>query len=201
MRSVAPWRRCRGAGGAALVAAAMLLLPSGCGQTSAARHTTSSRAQPARISVCLPDARRAVARTFAVPSSAVAVAAAVGNNAYPQCTFGVSLAHGAHVQVVANADNGPQPYFVLERTEVEETQQFTAQRMIAAPTPVSGLGLDAWWFPAEPKLMTTDGVQLITITVNWAHATQARKRALAEMLARLYLKDLKGAQVLAKGHP
>lgn len=201
MRAAASWRWARAAGGAALPAATTILLLAACGQSSTASHTSSARAKPARVSVCLPKARDALARAFAVPTGAVALAASTGNNDYPQCTFSAHLPNGRRADVIANADNGPQPYFVLERTEVEETQQFTAQRMIAAPTPVSRLGLDAWWFPAETKLMTTDGVQLITITVSWPHATQARERALAKVIARTYLKDVKGAQVLAKGYP
>ncbi len=185
----------------ACLAAATVLVVSACGQSSADKHTTSTSARPKGVSVCLPVARDTLSHFLALPSSSVAVGASVGNNGYPQCTFDAHLAQGTHVQVVANDDNGPQPYFVLERTQVEESQQFTAQRMIAAPQPVTGLGIDAYWFPAEKKVMTTDGVQLITVTVNWPRATAARKRALAKLLARAYLKNVKGAQLLAKGYP
>lgn len=185
----------------ACLAAMTVLVVSACGQSSADTHTTSSAAKPKQVSVCLPVARDTFGHFLAQPPSSVAIGASIGNNGYPQCTFSAQLAQGTHLQVIANDDNGPQPYFVLERTQVEESQQFTAQRMIAAPQPVTGLGIDAYWFPAEKKVMTTDGVQLITVTVNWPHATEARKRALAEVLARTYLKNVKGAQLLAKGYP
>ena len=185
----------------ACLAAATAVAVSACGQASADKHTTSTPARPKGVSVCLPVARDAMGHFLALPSSSVAVRASTGNNGYPQCTFDAHLAQGTHVQVVANDDNGPQPYFVLERTQIEEGQQFTAQRMIAVPQPVTGLGLDAYWFPAEKKVMTTDGVQLIAVTVSWPHSAEARKRALAELLARTYLKNVKGAQLLAKGYP
>jgi hypothetical protein len=194
-------RKHRCAWGSACLGATTVLAVSACGQSSADKHTSSSSARPSGISVCLPVARDAVGRFLSVPPNSVANAASVGNNSYPQCTFTARVGQGTHVQVIANDDNGPQPYFVLERTAVEAGQQFTVNRMIAAPVAVTGLGIEADWFPAETQLMATDGVQLISVTVNWPHATEARKRALAELLTRTYLKNVKGAQLVAKGYP
>ena len=92
--------------------------------------------------------------------------------------------------MIANVDNGPQPYFRLERTIVEAGQQFGAVRTAAPPQSVTGLGLDAAWFPDEMKLMTTDGVRLITVTINWPGTSGARRRALARATARDYLGPL-----------
>jgi hypothetical protein len=105
------------------------------------------------------------------------------------------------VAATANVNTGPQPYFVLERTAIEAAQQFTATRMIAAPQAVSRLGIEADWFPAETQLMTTDGVRLITVSVSWRGATQARKRALAVALARTYLRHPGGPASSARGYP
>lgn len=202
LRVVASCSRRRSAIRGAGAATALVLLVSACGQSSGAKHTTTGGpARPLRISVCLRVARDAVGRVFAVPPGGVATSTSVGNNGYPQCTFTARLPQGTHAQVIANDDNGPQPYFVLERTAIEEGQQFTGKRMIAAPVAVTGLGIEADWFPAETQLMTTDGVQLVTVTVSWPYATEARKRAVAELLARTYLKNVKGAQLLAKGYP
>jgi hypothetical protein len=193
------WRRSPALG--AGLAGPLLLLVSGCGHSAPAKHATTSPARSSSVSVCLPEARDAVAHFLALPSGGVALAASTGNNAYPQCSFGARTAAGPRVQVIANVDNGPQPYFVLERTAIEAGQQFTTARMIAAPQSVTGLGIEADWFPAETQLMTTDGVRLITISISWPHATEARKRALAELLARTYLRNVKGEQLLAKGFP
>ena len=90
--------------------------------------------------------------------------------------------------VVANLDSGAQPYFRLERTAVEATQQFSTTRNVAAPQTIKGLGLDADWYPAQQQLQTTDGVRLITITVAWHGVSQGRRRALAVAVARPYLR-------------
>ena len=60
--------------------------------------------------------------------------------------------------------------------------------MIAAPVSVSGLGLDADWFPAQKQLMSTDGKRLITVTVDWHGVPAARKRAVARAALTPYLQ-------------
>lgn len=83
---------------------------------------------------------------------------------------------------------GDDPYYRLERTEVEASQIFTAKRVVPAPQAVPGLGIEADWFPVARQLMATDGIRLITLTVGWRGATQARRRALAEAVTRTYLR-------------
>lgn len=57
-------------------------------------------------------------------------------------------------------------------------------RTAAPPQAVPGMGLDADWFADHTELMTTDGVRLTSVNVHWPGATEARARALAEVLAR-----------------
>lgn len=137
--------------------------------------------------MCLPSAVDAVARYISVSPGSIALAKQTGNNAMPQCSLRARPAHGHRIHLIANIYDGPQPYFVLERTAVEATQQFTSKRMIAAPVSVTGLGLDADWFPAQKQLMSTDGKRLITVTVDWRGVPVARQRAVARAALAPYL--------------
>ena len=110
-----------------------------------------------------------------------------GNDLMPQCTFTIPVA-GRRVQLIANISNAPSPYFVLERTAVEASQVFTTTPLFKPPTDITGLGLDADWFPPERHLMTTDGRVLVTVTVDsWQKANTAREIALTSAVARTYL--------------
>jgi hypothetical protein len=108
----------------------------------------------------------------------------------PQCAFSAELNGGARVLVVANVDSAPQAFFRLERTAVEAAQNFTSPRVVPAPQHVTGLGLDADWFPSGQHLMTRDGNRLIDVAVTWQGASPARKQGLAEAVARAYLGRL-----------
>jgi len=165
------------------------------GQAAASRGSTLPR-------VCARGALDAIAQALAVRASKIAVAASTGNNAMPQCSFTTSLTHNTRVAVTVNVDTGPQPYFVLERTIVEASQIFPS-RLSPAPVAVTGLGLEASWFPAETHLMATDGVRLITVSVDWPGAGQNREIALSRAVTRPYLKTPHGkaAQRLAHGYP
>jgi hypothetical protein len=153
----------------------------GCGGHSApARHATAGP--------CTARARLAFAGALGVSASAVSAVAGTGNNTYPQCSYRAVIGSGRRVVAVANIDTGPQPYFILERTQVEASQVFTAgaQRLYPAPTPVK-LGLDAWWFPGTTYLMTTEGIRLYTVTISWRGVAQKMRRDLAIAVARTYL--------------
>jgi hypothetical protein len=185
------------------------LLLCGCG--SSAPTTRAVRAKPAQTvthvraatpppTPCLAGPRRAMARFLAVAAGRIALTASIGSNSMPQCSFSLRVAGEARVQATANVDSGPQPYFVLERAAIEAAQMFTVSRMIAAPQAVTGLGIEADWFPAETQLMATDGIWLITVSVTWHRGARGRRRALAEVLARTYLRRPKGA-ARANGYP
>jgi hypothetical protein len=121
----------------------------------------------------------------------------------PQCSFVARSAAGRRVALTANVDTSASPYFRLERTAVETDQMFAPTRAFPAPQPVGRVGLDAYWFPDRMQLMSTDGVRLLTVTVDWPHSRQARRRALAEAASRPYLRTPRGrtASSLAKGAP
>ena len=125
-----------------------------------------------------------------VSPGAVSGVAVTGNNSMPECHFSVRLPSARRVGVVANVDSSPQAYQRLERTVVEDWQQFGEMRGFSPPVDVPGLGLAATWLPDQTKLLTTDGVRLITITVSWGGASQARAQALARAVARPYLGKL-----------
>lgn len=91
--------------------------------------------------------------------------------------------------MVVNVDTDPQPYFVLERTAVEASQQFATVREVAAPVQVPHIGLDAYWYADAQQFQTTDGVRLITVTVSGVGAA-ARQERLAIAAARPYLGKL-----------
>src|SRR5437763_17079397 len=69
--------------------------------------------------VCVPSARAVLAAQLGVPVSEVSQAVSTGNNGMPQCVLTARRAGTPPVQVTVNLDNGPQPYFRLERTAVE----------------------------------------------------------------------------------
>lgn len=108
----------------------------------------------------------------------------------PQCSYTAHLADGVRVVAVANVDTAPQPYFRLDRAATEAGQAFTSGKPPPPPQAITGLGLTADWFPTQTQLMTTDGVRLITVSVNWRGATQKRERAYAIALSRTYLQAL-----------
>lgn len=170
----------------------------GCGQ-SAHKTTTHASASP-RDTVCLSTAREAMAGFLHVAPQIIALASSTGNNGSPQCSF-TTRADSRHVELTANDYTGPQPYFVLERTAIEASQQFASVREIAPPQAVSNLGIEADWFPATTQLMATDGIRLISVTVDWPGTTQGRRRALAEAVTRPYLMLSRQGSSRAHGYP
>jgi hypothetical protein len=186
-----------------------LSLVVGCGGSTA--HKSETNAAVARRAAsgaaastpCASRSRDAVARFLALAPASVSVAAGRGNNLMPQCTFTVHPAHASTVSMVANVDNGPQPYFILERTALEDSQIFGPKRFVAAPTALPNLGIEADWFPNLSAVMSTDGLQLITVTVHWPGAPVGREIGLAQALSRTYLKKLSPQEVnrLANGAP
>ncbi len=154
-----------------------VVLLAGCGAT---------RQPPPRLGakppvVCLPSAADIVAGFARVPAGSVRATAGTGNNAQPECRF-----VGGKLRVVANVDSSPQPYSRLERTIVEDGQQFGTVRSFAAPVAVDGVGLGAAWLPDQDTLITADQRRLISVKVSWTGSRRPRQ-ALAAALARQYL--------------
>ncbi len=92
-------------------------------------------------------------------------------------------------------DGFAQPYQRLERTQIEDAQQFGTHRLEALPTPVGALGIAAYWFPTELKVMATEGRRLISVFVAGIRITARRARMVGIAVARDYLgaDDLKAA--------
>jgi hypothetical protein len=172
-----------------------------CGSSAPTRSMTT-RAAAARSAaahrkadsppICISTALDAMARYLKVRPATIATAASTGNNAMPQCSYTAHLRHGKRAQVTANVDTSPSPYAVLERTIEEASQIFGPDRLSTAPINVGGLGLAASWFPEEDWLKTTDGVRLLTASVDWNGARQRKQIALATAVARPYHKTPHG---------
>jgi hypothetical protein len=144
----------------------------------------------ARPTACLPGARAAMARFLAISPRSIAGKASIANNGMPQCAFGAELSGSTRVLAVASIDTAPQAFFRFERTVVEAAQNFTSPRVVPPPQRITGLGLDADWFPSSQQLMTSDGNRLISVSVSWRGASTARKQGVAEAVARPYLGPL-----------
>lgn len=162
------------------------LLPSmalvGCGASSSSSSTSKKAAAPPKPPVCAPAASTVIARYAKVPSTLLTARAATGNNSEPECHF-----RAPGLFLVVNVDSSPQPYQRLERTVCEDSQQFGTVRNFSPPVNVPKLGLVAAWVPDQSELLTTEGRNLLTITVAWRGEKQARKIKLATLVARRYL--------------
>ena len=80
----------------------------------------------------------------------------------------------------------------MEREQVEFWQniEWSHKTARSAPRPLTKLGLGGYWFPVQSRLLTTDGVRLITIKLRSPDAGPAECKALATRLARVYLGPL-----------
>jgi hypothetical protein len=110
------------------------------------------------------------------------------SNGADGCRF---RAHG--MSVVVRLDSAPQAYTRMEREQVEFWQnvEWSHKTARAAPRPVGHLGLGGYWFPVQSRLLTTDGVRLITIKVRSRSAGPSEQKAAAIRLARVYLGPLR----------
>ena len=125
----------------------------------------------------------AVARGIGVGARSVSTRRATARSDAPECLFRAS---GAVVSVAVSG--APDAYAVLERGAEEQAQLFGPKRFTPAPQRIAGEGVDAYWFPAEHLVMTTDGVNLITATIARLPAGDRRRaERLAAAAARPYL--------------
>jgi hypothetical protein len=173
-----------------------LLGLSACG---AAKHSSDA----ARNAICQPASRQLIAQNISVTPAQVSQRRSTANT-YPQCSFQAKLRSGARFRALVNVQTGPQLYFLMERTAVEDAQMnFTGKQLYPPPLNIAGLGLLADWFPQYPYLKTTDGFRLLTVTVIWPHHSQRSERQLAIAIARPYLHTPHGklAERIAQGYP
>jgi hypothetical protein len=156
----------------------------GCGSAKRVSSSTTSHT-PATPPVCRPQALAAVGHLLHVGPGAIHTRVTTDNSNAPECFLSVPV---RRLRMWVSVNGEPQPYAVLERAAEEEAQMFTATRTTPAPQHVDHLGLDAYWFPEEEHLMTTDAVHLITATiVSWPRVPKWRWKAVAGAAARPYL--------------
>jgi hypothetical protein len=95
-------------------------------------------------------------------------------------------------EAIATLDSAPQAYTRMEREQVEFWQnvEWSHKAARSAPRPITTLGLGGYWFPLQSRLLTTDGVRLITIKVRAPSASPAARKAKAVKLAQVYLGPL-----------
>jgi hypothetical protein len=145
--------------------------------------TTSAKSHPA--SACSSRTRRILSRSGSSKPSPF-----TAPNGAESCHF---EAVGGGPDVIVELDSAPQPYVRMDREQVEFWQnvEWSHQPARAAPYPMTSLGLGGYWFPLQRRLLTTDGVRLITIKVRSAGSSgPAAPKALAARLARVYLGPL-----------
>jgi hypothetical protein len=154
----------------ALLLAALL---AGCGSSS--QRTTGHLLPPP----CAPKARAVLGQAQFQPFTA--------SNLADGCRL-----QAGRVSAVVLLDSAPQPYTRMERevTEFGQNVDWTKVPPSAYPRTIKHLGLDANWFPLQSRLLTTDGVRLITIKLHGELEPPA-KRELAARLARVYLGPLR----------
>jgi len=94
---------------------------------------------------------------------------------------------GPKGEALVHLDSAPQPYTRMEREQVEFWQnvEWSHEAARAAPYPITSLGLGAYWFPLQHRLLTTDGVRLITVKLRLQD--RATSKRLADRLAQVYL--------------
>jgi hypothetical protein len=172
---------------AAFVLAVVL---AGCGSSSGGGQTVATRpsvtheavAAPALPPACASRARAALGHgTRAEPFTA--------SNGADACRLTDAA---AGITAIVLLDSAPQAYMRMEREVVEFGQNvdWTKVPPGAYPRTIKHLGLDANSFPLQSRLLTTDGVRLITIKLHGPR-DPAAKRALAVRLARVYLGPLR----------
>lgn len=172
-----------------VIAVLLVLAVVGCGRSAGRTPSSSSVATSSSATtsaaaalppVCAPAARAVIARALGTP---VGERRGVSGQATPQCVF-----RGGHRgRVTVLVDGFAQPYQRLERTQIEDAQQFGTHRLEAVPTPIGQLGIAAYWFPTERRVMTTEGRRLISVFVVGGGVSARRARSLAIAVARDYL--------------
>ena len=132
--------------------------------------------KPALAPACAHSARTAFRATAAEPFRA--------SNGADACRL-----RGEDREAIVLLDSAPQSYTRMEREQVEFWQnvEWSHKSARAAPRPVTSLGLGGYWFPLQSRLLTTDGVRLVTIKVRAPSIGPSERKDVALRLARIYL--------------
>jgi hypothetical protein len=144
-------------------------------------------AAPHLQTACSPRARAALARVESTRPGSVRADPFKASSGAAGCQL-----RGQDVAAVVRLDSAPQAYARMEREVVEFGQNvdWTKVPPRAYPRTIAHLGLDADWFPLQSRLLTTDGVRLITIKVRAESMAPSARKAAATDLARVYLGPL-----------
>lgn len=96
------------------------------------------------------------------------------------------------MSVTVMLDSAPQAYTRMEREQVEFWQnvEWSHKAARAAPRPITTLGLGGYWFPLQSRLLTTDGVRLVTVKVRAPSMGPSERKSAAIRLADTYLGPL-----------
>jgi hypothetical protein len=156
------------------------------GSSTAAAVSSAPAATTTQTSARLAPACDRRARA-AVPGGVTAARPFKARNGSAGCRL-----EGPTVRAVVYLDSAPQAYTRMEREQVEFWQnvEWSHKTARAAPRPVTTLGLGGYWFPVQSRLLTTDGVRLITIKIRAPSEGPAERKANAVKLANVYLGPL-----------
>jgi hypothetical protein len=174
----------------AIAIAAVALAASGCGASSSGGRP---RAAAALGGACTARGLARVAAASAVRLDAISTRRFVETDGSAACRFVAPRSSGGPLALTVDVSGAPQAYNHLER-KVEEYSQgviWFHEGEHAYPRPVAGLGLDADWLPAEREVVTTDGVNIVNVTVSSCPHRDGSGEALATAVAHRYLGPLR----------
>jgi hypothetical protein len=135
----------------------------------------------------VPKAARVVAAYTHRPVAKVAMTRGHDNSGAANCRF-VS----GPLVATASVSGAPDAYAVLERKAEEEAQIFGGNRLVPAPQFLMHVGIDAYWYPREHFVQTTDAVNLIIAGVKrWPGVAKKRWERMCIALGRQYLGKLR----------
>jgi hypothetical protein len=173
------------------LAVALTVIAGSAGAACGGSHESAAAPRPAAPpGPCTAAVRAAIVGGLGTPAATVVTTAFVSPNGAPGCRFAASRAGAADpVGVQATIDSAPQAEQRFERAVVEYGQNvlWSHGPASAYPLNIAGLGEGADWFPADARLLATDGSRLVEITVTWPAAAARAQRQLAESVARRYL--------------
>ena len=179
----------------AFTALVLAVALTGCGSSSGGERASSNTPPPAAAEppvprltpACSPRARANLARLASRPAGSVEASAFTASNGAESCRLRAGLT------AIVRLDSAPQPYMRMEREVVEFGQNVDWTRVPAGayPRTIAHLGLDADWFPLQSRLLTTDGVRLVTVKMRAPSALPSARREMAVGLARVYLGPLR----------
>jgi hypothetical protein len=178
----------------ALISVVLAVALIGCGSSTSGRvaSTTPTPSPPQTTTVAAasqkplpqPCSHRAQS---AIPGGVTSAKPFTARSSAASCRL-----EGPELSAVVMMDSAPQPYYREEREVVEFGQNVDWSKVPASayPRTIKHLGLDANWFPLQSRLLTTDGVRLVTVKLHAPDIERAERRAIAVKMAGVYLGPL-----------